>query len=115
MTADARLPTSLYMLRGENFTAYVGDVFWLETVQGPLEMRLVDVKIGAAPLFHGTDRCPFSLLFNSPPGDYSKTEGGMANLRHKKLGLVQGAYIAPCVADRHPSWGPGQLWAATFT
>lgn len=109
------LPTSLYMLRGEHFCAHVGDLFWLETAQGPLQLRLVHVKVGAQPVFCGTERCPFTLTFISPPGIYPRCSGGMMNLRHARLGLIQGPYIAPCVGDAHPSWGPGQLWAATFT
>ncbi|MDF1794397.1 MAG: hypothetical protein P1U88_20970 [Thalassobaculaceae bacterium] len=109
------LPSSLYMLRGDHFYGHVGETFWLETAQGPLQLKLVNVRIGLQPLFSGTERCPFTLTFISPPGDYSSCTGGMMNLRHKKLGLVQGPFIAPCVGDIHPSWGPGQLWSATFT
>lgn len=109
------LPTSLYMLRGEHFSSFVGETFYMQTVQGELALKLVSVDIGSTPLFSGTERCPFSLLFLSLPGDYSRTEGGIMNLRHAKLGMVQGPYIAPCVADHHPSWGPGQLWQAVFT
>lgn len=114
MSAHA-LPSSLYMLRGDHFSPLVGDVFWLETAQGPLQLRLVKVHIGTAPIFSGSERCPFTLTFISPPGDYSACSGGMMNLRHARLGQVQGPFIAPCVADIHPSWGPGQLWSATFT
>lgn len=113
--STAPLPTSLYMLRGEHFSPLVGDLFWLETAQGPLQLRLVHVKIGAKPVFSGTERCPFTLTFVSPPGDYTGCTGGMMNLRHPTLGTLQGPFIAPCVGDMHPSWGTGQLWAATFT
>jgi hypothetical protein len=107
-------PTSLYMLRGEMFQRYVGDTFWIEGPKGALPIKLVQVEIGTAPLFHGTERRPFTLLFLGPPGVHN-AHHLMLNLRHPKMGLIEGVSIGPCSGNVNPSWGHGQLWSSTFT
>lgn len=112
------LPTSLYVLRADHFRGHVGEQFYLEGPFGAVRVTLVDVREGAAPLFAGTDRKPFDLTFRGPPGVYTDQHLQL-NLRHPKLGLVEGIFIGPMVNDPliGAGLGPnnGQLWSANFT
>lgn len=114
MSVTDAAPTSLFMLRGEMFRQRVGDTFWIEGPKGALPIKLVKVEEGAAPVFSGTDRCPFTLIFLGPVGVHTDHHL-MLNLRHPKMGLIEGVFIGPCTGDIHPTWGQGQLWSATFT
>lgn len=110
-------PTSLHMLKADHFRDKVGHRFSLEGTHGAIAITLVDVWEGPMPLFSGTDRKPFRLTFLGPPGvttDYHV----MLNLRHPKLGLVEGVFIGPVTADLKlpESFGVtrGQYWCANF-
>lgn len=106
--------TSLYALRADSFSDKIGQLFFIEGPNGALAIQLVEVWEGKEPLFRGTERRPFSLYFMAPPAVHA---GGhvRVNLRHPKLGLIEGIYIGPVVGATEPQWGEGQLWSADFT
>lgn len=106
--------TSLFALRAEHFRDQIGKLFHLETRSGAYPMTLIDVWEGAEPLFSGTERRPFTVRFLGPPA--ARGQGhAMTNLRHPKLGLIEGVFIGPVVGQVPPQFGRGQMWAANFT
>lgn len=106
--------TGLHALRAEHFRDKIGQTFYLEGDKGALVIQLVEVWEGDEPLFRGTERRPFSLYFRGPPA--VRTSGHiMLNLRHQKLGLIEGVFIGPVIGAPPPQWGEGQLWSADFT
>ena len=107
------LPTSLFELRASHFRPVIGDTFYLEGPKGALVLRLVDVHEGKEPLFSGTTRVPFTLDFMGPPGVYNDAHL-MLNLRHPKLGLIEGVGIGPNLGTLDTRWGVGQLWTVVF-
>lgn len=112
------LPTSLYVLKAAHFQSHVGEKFYLEGPFGAVMITLIDVQEGSEPIFAGTDRKPFQLSFRGPPGVYTDHHMQL-NLRHPKLGLVEGIFIGPALNDPliGAGLGPnnGQMWCANFT
>ena len=106
--------TSLYALRAESFRDQIGKLFFLEGPEGALAITLVRVWEGEEPLFRGTERRPFSLFFLGPPSVQARNHV-MTNLRHPKLGLIEGVFIGPVAGEPPPQFGQGQLWSADFT
>ncbi|GHD44385.1 hypothetical protein GCM10017083_11740 [Thalassobaculum fulvum] len=106
--------TSLYALRAETFRDKVGQLFYLEGPEGALAITLVRVWEGKEPLFRGTERRPFSLFFLGPPSVRARAHV-MTNLRHPRLGLIEGVFIGPVAGEPPPQFGQGQLWSADFT
>lgn len=106
--------TSLHALRAETFRDKIGQLFYLEGPAGALAITLVEVWEGKEPLFRGTERRPFSLYFLGPPSVHARSHV-MTNLRHPKLGLIEGIFIGPITGEPPPQFGRGQLWSADFT
>ncbi|UUX48890.1 hypothetical protein NUH88_16000 [Nisaea acidiphila] len=107
-------PTSLYMLRAEHFSDKIGHRFDLETPAGTAPLVLAKVDAGTEPIFSGTDRVPFTLVFIGPHAEPG-TGHCMMNLRHRTLGLIEGIFIGPNLGTMETEWGKGQIWSATFT
>lgn len=106
--------TVLYALRADVFRDKLGQIFYVEGPNGAIAIRLVKVWEGKEPLFRGSERRPFTLSFLGPPAP-PKAGHVQVNLRHHKLGLIEGIFLGPVIGAAPPEWGEGQLWTADFT
>jgi len=104
------------LIRAEHFRPFVNQNFYLEGPKGAIPVKLVEVRERDDYVGPNRNRRPFSLLFLGPPGVHTSIHLSL-NLRHPKMGLIEGAFIGPIMGDVLPQWGhPNQqLWSCTFS